>query len=208
MVISKLTSAGAVGPAKTDGRAGHHPLNTHPPGRGQRRRARSRRSTAHAGPELKTTRPGLAPQGDALYAMELALSLEKLNFTKLRELHDVAEAEGDAQMCDFVEGDLLDDQVRRLLFTNKCKAPCNYLGGAHLASTGVKGRAAQGGGPSGRARALGPRSRVVAGRQRRPRASAPLGDGAPSGQSISVRRPDPNTPRPPPRPPTACRSSR
>lgn len=57
------------------------------------------------------TRSTPPAQGDALYAMELALSLEKLNFTKLRELHDVAEAEGDAQMCDFVEGDLLDDQA-------------------------------------------------------------------------------------------------
>ena len=28
--------------------------------------------------------------GDALYAMELSLSLEKLNFAKLRQLHDVA----------------------------------------------------------------------------------------------------------------------
>jgi hypothetical protein len=45
--------------------------------------------------------------------MELALSLEKLNFTKLRELHDVADNEGDAQMCDFVEGSLLADQVGR-----------------------------------------------------------------------------------------------
>ncbi|KIY95546.1 ferritin heavy chain [Monoraphidium neglectum] len=51
-------------------------------------------------------------KGDALYAMELALSLEKLNFTKLRQLHDVADAEGDAQMCDFVEGALLADQVK------------------------------------------------------------------------------------------------
>lgn len=51
-------------------------------------------------------------KGDALYAMELALSLEKLNFAKLRALHTVAEEAGDAQMCDFVEGDLLQDQVR------------------------------------------------------------------------------------------------
>jgi hypothetical protein len=34
--------------------------------------------------------------------MELALSLEKLNFQKLRELHEVADRHGDAQMCDFV----------------------------------------------------------------------------------------------------------
>lgn len=55
-----------------------------------------------AGPEDK---------GDALYAMELALSLEKLNFEKLRALHAVGDAAGDAQFCDFVEGALLNDQV-------------------------------------------------------------------------------------------------
>jgi hypothetical protein len=52
-------------------------------------------------------------QGDALYAMELALSLEKLNFQKLRELHDIASDANDAQMCDFIEGTLLAPQVRR-----------------------------------------------------------------------------------------------
>ena len=42
--------------------------------------------------------------------MELSLSLEKLNFGKLRELHDVADKSGDAQFSDFVE-DMLADQV-------------------------------------------------------------------------------------------------
>lgn len=54
---------------------------------------------------------GEGEKGDALYAMELALSLEKLNFQKLRALHDVADKHGDAQMCDFVEGALLAEQV-------------------------------------------------------------------------------------------------
>lgn len=54
----------------------------------------------------------LPPQGEALYAMELALSLEKLNFQKLRELHDIAAAADDAQMCDFIEGTLLAPQVQ------------------------------------------------------------------------------------------------
>lgn len=49
-------------------------------------------------------------KGDALHAMELALSLEKLNFHKLRELHDVADATKDAQMADFVET-MLAEQV-------------------------------------------------------------------------------------------------
>lgn len=50
-------------------------------------------------------------KGEALYAMELALSLEKLNFQKLRDLHDVADKHGDASFADFVEGELLADQV-------------------------------------------------------------------------------------------------
>lgn len=49
-------------------------------------------------------------KGDALHAMELALSLEKLNFHKLRELHDVADESKDAQMADFVE-EMLAEQV-------------------------------------------------------------------------------------------------
>ena len=53
-----------------------------------------------------------AAKGDALYARELALSLEKLNFSKLRALHSVADAAGDANMCDFIEGELLDDQAK------------------------------------------------------------------------------------------------
>uniref|UniRef100_A0A7S1SR73 Ferritin n=1 Tax=Tetraselmis chuii TaxID=63592 RepID=A0A7S1SR73_9CHLO len=55
--------------------------------------------------------PGDGDKGDALYAMELALSLEKLNFQKLRALQAVADKHGDAQMSDFVESDLLAEQV-------------------------------------------------------------------------------------------------
>lgn len=41
-------------------------------------------------------------QGEALYAMELALSLEKLNFTKLRELWRIATEAADGQLTDFI----------------------------------------------------------------------------------------------------------
>ena len=41
-------------------------------------------------------------QGEALYAMELALSLEKLNFTKLRELWKTANEMEDGQLTDFI----------------------------------------------------------------------------------------------------------
>ena len=47
---------------------------------------------------------------DALYAMELALSFEKLNFQKLKELQAIAEKNSDAQMSDFVEA-MLQEQV-------------------------------------------------------------------------------------------------
>lgn len=56
--------------------------------------------------------------------MELALSLEKLNFQKLRHLHDVAEKSEDAQMSDFVE-DMLADQVKLIpLLQPICLAFC------------------------------------------------------------------------------------
>lgn len=47
---------------------------------------------------------------DALHAMELALSFEKLNFQKLKELQAIAEKNKDAQMSDFVEA-MLQEQV-------------------------------------------------------------------------------------------------
>ena len=59
-------------------------------------------------------------KGDALHAMELALSLEKLNFHKLRELHDIADASHDAQMADFVE-DMLAEQVCDMARESCCK---------------------------------------------------------------------------------------
>ncbi|KAK9845349.1 hypothetical protein WJX81_004099 [Elliptochloris bilobata] len=51
-------------------------------------------------------------KGEALYASELALSLEKLNFQKLRHLHEVGERHNDAQLCDFVERELLEEQAQ------------------------------------------------------------------------------------------------
>ncbi|BDA50715.1 Ferritin-3, chloroplastic [Coccomyxa sp. Obi] len=51
-------------------------------------------------------------KGEALYAMELSLSLEKLNFQKLLALHKVAAENEDAQLTDFVEGQFLHEQVK------------------------------------------------------------------------------------------------
>ena len=49
-------------------------------------------------------------QGDALHAMELALALEKLNFSMLFELCKTAEKHEDSNMSDFLES-MLAEQV-------------------------------------------------------------------------------------------------
>lgn len=53
-------------------------------------------------------------KGDALYAMELALSLEKLTNEKLLNLHRVAEESLDPQMTEFVEREFLPEQVEAI----------------------------------------------------------------------------------------------
>ncbi|CAI5471163.1 unnamed protein product [Closterium sp. Yama58-4] len=50
-------------------------------------------------------------KGDALYAMELTLALEKLVNEKLLALHKVAADAGDVQLTDFLEGNFLNEQV-------------------------------------------------------------------------------------------------
>jgi ferritin heavy chain len=59
------------------------------------------------GPESEYTN---ADRGEALWSLELSLALEKMNFTKLRELH--ATAEGDAEFQQFLEHELLDEQAK------------------------------------------------------------------------------------------------
>ncbi|CAN1142147.1 Ferritin-2, chloroplastic [Linum perenne] len=53
-------------------------------------------------------------KGDALYAMELALSLEKLTNEKLLSLHAVASQNNDPQTAEFVEREFLDEQVQSI----------------------------------------------------------------------------------------------
>ena len=53
-------------------------------------------------------------KGEALYAMELALSLEKLNYEKLVDVHRVADEAGDPSLTDFIEGEYLEDQVEAI----------------------------------------------------------------------------------------------
>ncbi|KAG7559364.1 Ferritin/DPS protein domain [Arabidopsis thaliana x Arabidopsis arenosa] len=51
---------------------------------------------------------------DALYAMELALSLEKLTNEKLLNLHSVATENNDTHLADFVESKYLEEQVEAI----------------------------------------------------------------------------------------------
>jgi ferritin heavy chain len=53
-------------------------------------------------------------KGDALYAMELALALEKLTNEKLLQLHQAASDANDPQMTDFIEGEFLTEQVEAI----------------------------------------------------------------------------------------------
>ena len=46
---------------------------------------------------------GAGPAGDALFGMELSLSLERLNFEKLLHLWDACEKHGDPQLTQYVE---------------------------------------------------------------------------------------------------------
>ncbi len=62
-------------------------------------------------------------KGDALYSMEIALALEKLNFQMLYSLHDTAEAANDSQFQDFVE-EMLSEQVKVFTCAQPSLAPC------------------------------------------------------------------------------------
>ncbi|KAL2509949.1 Ferritin-1 [Forsythia ovata] len=53
-------------------------------------------------------------KGDALYAMEIALSLEKLTNEKLLNVHSVADQNNDPQMADFIESEFLQEQVEAI----------------------------------------------------------------------------------------------
>ncbi|KAI3854160.1 hypothetical protein MKW92_029402 [Papaver armeniacum] len=53
-------------------------------------------------------------KGEALYAMELALSLEKLTNEKLLNLHSVADKYNDVQFAEFVESTFITEQVEAI----------------------------------------------------------------------------------------------
>lgn len=72
-----------------------------------------------------------AEKGDALYAMELALSLEKLTNEKLLNLHHVAEKNHDVQLQDFVEGEYLSEQVESIKQISEYVAQLRRVGKGH-----------------------------------------------------------------------------
>ncbi|RZC86268.1 hypothetical protein C5167_007454 [Papaver somniferum] len=53
-------------------------------------------------------------KGEALYAMEFALFLEKSTNTKLLQLHSIADENNDVQLAEFVESNFLREQVEAI----------------------------------------------------------------------------------------------
>ncbi|XP_061999967.1 ferritin-4, chloroplastic [Rosa rugosa] len=72
-----------------------------------------------------------AEKGDALYAMELALSLEKLTNEKLLHLHHVADKTKDVQLADFVESEFLAEQVEAIKKISEYVAQLRRVGKGH-----------------------------------------------------------------------------
>ncbi|AES98768.2 ferritin [Medicago truncatula] len=72
-----------------------------------------------------------AEKGDALNAMELALSLERINNQKLLNLHSVANENNDAQLADFIESHFLVDQVEDIKKISEYVAQLRRMGKGH-----------------------------------------------------------------------------
>ncbi|KAG2690965.1 hypothetical protein I3760_09G215000 [Carya illinoinensis] len=72
-----------------------------------------------------------AEKGDALYAMELALALEKLVNEKLLNLHHVADSNNDPQMTEFIEREFLSEQVEAIKKIAEYVAQLRMVGKGH-----------------------------------------------------------------------------
>jgi len=70
-------------------------------------------------------------KGEALYSMELALSLEKLNYEKLVDVHKVADEAGDPSLTDFIEGEYLEEQVEAINKVAKFVSQLRRIGKGH-----------------------------------------------------------------------------
>ncbi|KAL5734452.1 hypothetical protein ACOSP7_032313 [Xanthoceras sorbifolium] len=72
-----------------------------------------------------------AEKGDALYAMELALSLEKLTNEKLLNVHRAADRIKDVQLADFIESEFLTEQVEAIKKISEYVAQLRRVGKGH-----------------------------------------------------------------------------
>ncbi|KAI3932980.1 hypothetical protein MKW98_029213 [Papaver atlanticum] len=70
-------------------------------------------------------------KGEALNAMELALSLEKLTNEKLLNLHSVADRNNDVQFAEFVESTFLTEQVETIKKISEIVAQLRRTGKGH-----------------------------------------------------------------------------
>ncbi|XP_030450840.1 ferritin-3, chloroplastic-like [Syzygium oleosum] len=70
-------------------------------------------------------------KGEALYAMELALCLEKLTTEKLLSLQKVAEQNHDVQLMDFIESRFLAEQVESIKKISEYVAQLRRVGKGH-----------------------------------------------------------------------------
>ncbi|KAJ7959603.1 Ferritin [Quillaja saponaria] len=70
-------------------------------------------------------------KGDALYATELVLSLEKLTNKKLLNLHSVALKNNDVHLADFVEREFLGEQVEAIKRISEYVAQLRRVGKGH-----------------------------------------------------------------------------
>ncbi|KAI3471277.1 hypothetical protein Pfo_027940 [Paulownia fortunei] len=70
-------------------------------------------------------------KGDARYAMELALSLEKLTNEKLLKLQRIAEENNDPQLADFIESEFLEEQVEAIKKISEYVAQLRRVGKGH-----------------------------------------------------------------------------
>ncbi|XP_020236054.1 ferritin-3, chloroplastic [Cajanus cajan] len=70
-------------------------------------------------------------KGDALHAMELALSLERLNNEKLLNLHSLANENNDVQLVDFLESTFLVGQVEDIKKISEYVAQLRRVGKGH-----------------------------------------------------------------------------
>ncbi|PNX83918.1 ferritin-1, partial [Trifolium pratense] len=70
-------------------------------------------------------------KGDALHAMELALSLEKLTNEKLLNVHSVADRNNDPEMTHFIESEFLAEQVEAIKKISEYVSQLRRVGKGH-----------------------------------------------------------------------------